>query len=69
MLRSLGTALLLLASTLASLAWLGWQATTVAAAVGMPPTRGDAELRILTGLLILGAWVVAWRLYRRSEGG
>ncbi len=67
MLRSVATGLLLLVSAVASLAWLGWQATTVVAA-GEPPGRADAELRIMSGLLILGAWVIAWRLYRRSEG-
>lgn len=65
--RPVVTALLLLASSLASLAWLGWQATAVLAAAGVPPAHAEAEVRILTGLLILGAWVVAWRWYRRSE--
>ncbi|HWP62794.1 MAG TPA: hypothetical protein VNO86_04920 [Candidatus Binatia bacterium] len=65
--RSVATALLLVGSAAASVAWLGWQATTVLASGAEPPGRADAELRILTGLLILAAWVVAWRRYRRSE--
>ncbi|GIW20698.1 MAG: hypothetical protein KatS3mg065_0994 [Chloroflexota bacterium] len=67
--RSLLAALLLGVSAVASLAWLGWQATTVLAAAGGPPGHAEAELRILSGLLILGGWIVAWRLYRRSEEG
>ncbi len=67
--RSILAALLLAVSAAASIGWLGWQATTVLAAAGGPPGHAEAELRILSGLLILGGWVVAWRLYRRSEEG
>lgn len=65
--RSIQTALLLAASAVASLAWLGWQGATVLAAAGGPPSHAEAELRILSGLIILGGWVVAWRRYRSSE--
>lgn len=65
--RSIVTGLLLAASAVASVAWLGWQGTIVLATAGGSPSHADAELRILSGLVILGGWVVAWRLYRRSE--
>jgi hypothetical protein len=65
--RSIVTGLLLAASAVASVVWLGWQGTTALAAAGGPPSHAEAELRILSGLVILGGWVVAWRLYRGSE--
>ncbi len=65
-LRSVATVALLALSAVASLAWLGWQATSVAAGGGGIVPRSEAELRILTGLVILVGWVLAWRLYRHS---
>lgn len=51
---------------MASVVWLGWQMTSAAA--GGPPTgRAEIELRILSGLVILGVWVLAWRRYRGPE--
>lgn len=64
--RSVGTILLLGTAVMASVVWLGWQMTSAAA--GGPPTgRAEIELRILSGLVILGVWILAWRRYRGPE--
>lgn len=63
--RSVASVALLALSAVASLVWLGWQVTSVAAGGG-GVSRSEAEPGILAGLVILVGWVVAWRLFRRS---